>query len=53
MRIEVAVGKVNDSLVVWLLQIPFDDVDAVPEWDVTGTIKLAPGAVVTAAGSGS
>ena len=50
---EVAVGKVNDSLVVWLLQIPFDDVDAVPEWDVTGTIKLAPGAVVTAAGSGS
>lgn len=49
---KLAVGKDQDSLVVWTLEIATDDVDVPPEWEKTGTIKLAPGATVTAAGSG-
>jgi hypothetical protein len=48
-----AVGKDQDSLVVWTLSIATDAVDVAPEWEKTGTIKLAPGATVTGAGSGS
>jgi hypothetical protein len=49
----IAIGKDQDALVVWSLVIPSDSVDVAPEWEKTGTIKLAPGATVTGAGSGS
>jgi len=49
----IAVGKDQDSVVVWTMDIASDSVDVAPEWEKTGTIKLAPGASVTAAGSGS
>jgi len=49
----IAVAQDQDSLAVWTLVIPTDSVDVAPEWEKTGTIKLAPGATVSAAGSGS
>ena len=48
---DVAVGNDQDSIVVWTLVTPSDSVDVAPEWERSATIKLAPGAAVTPAGS--
>ncbi|HMG21276.1 MAG TPA: hypothetical protein VK607_08175 [Kofleriaceae bacterium] len=45
---DLAVAQDHDTIAVWTMIAASDSVDVAPAWEQTGTIKLAPGAKVTA-----
>jgi hypothetical protein len=45
---DLAIAKDRDTLAIWTMVAPSDSIDVPPEWEQTGTIKLAPGTTVIA-----